>query len=499
MPKNILLIFTDQQRFDTIEALGNSIIKTPNLNRLVEKGVSFTRAYTPCPVCIPARYAMHTGILPCKSDCVMNETMPEGQKSFMEILSENGYQTHGVGKMHFEFPGKGPEYRWGFGSRDVSEECVLADDYTAFLTENGYDHVRDPHGVRSEMYYIPQPSQVPARLHNSSWVVDKSIDFLQRRDTSKPFMLMTSFIKPHPPFESPTPWNKLYRGPEMPLPKRPQDTKDLVTYWNKVQNRYKYKDQGTDDNLTRMIKAAYYGAISFIDYNIGRLIDYMEQYNLFEDTLVVFSSDHGELLGDYASYGKRTLLDSAARIPLVMVHPQIPGGTRCSTPVSLVDIMPTFLDAAGIAPSEVLDGESLVGLCTGTIKRDGVYGQYQRNEFGMYMMVTEQFKYIYSAPDRKEWLFDLATDPEETRNKAQNPLFIHQTKAMRERLVTLLAANGDTEMLDGDGFRQYPRQEFTTDVDAMLLFQDPPSSIPHIEGYERSTVYTEINIFGRNK
>jgi arylsulfatase A-like enzyme len=429
----------------------------------------------------------------------MNETMPEGNRSFMEILSEQGYQTHGVGKMHFEFEGKGPEYLWGYESRDVSEECVLADDYTAFLKENGYAHVHDPNGVRSEMYYIPQPSQVPAHLHNSSWVVDKSIDFLEERDTSRPFMLMTSFIKPHPPFESPTPWNKLYRGPEMPLPKRPQDTEDLLTYWNKVQNRYKYKDQGTDDHLVRAIKAAYYGAISFIDYNIGRLLDYMELHNLFEDTLIVFASDHGELLGDYASYGKRNLLDSASRIPLLMVHPELTGGSRCDTPVSLVDIMPTFLDFAGIARSRALNGESLVELCTGTKKREEVYSQYQRDEYGMYMMVTKRYKYIYSAPDQKEWLFDLATDPEETRNKAQNPMFMHQTKIMRERLIAYLAANGGSKILDGNSFKSYPKKELTADLDALLLFQDPPASIPHIEGYERSTVYSEINIFGRNK
>jgi arylsulfatase len=499
MPKNIVLIFTDQQRFDTIEALGNPIIRTPNLNRLVDRGVAFTRAYTPCPVCIPARYAMHTGILPCVSDCVMNETMPEGNRSFMEILSEHGYQTHGAGKMHFEFEGKTPAYLWGFESRDVSEECVSADDYTAFLTDHGYEHVRDPHGVRSEMYYIPQPSQVPERLHNSSWVVDKSIDFLEHRDTARPFMLMTSFIKPHPPFESPTPWNKLYRSPEMPIPKRPEETEQLLTYWNRVQNRYKYKDQGSDDHLARTITAAYYGAISFADYNIGRLLDYLELHDLFDDTLIVFSADHGELLGDYGSYGKRTLLDAAARIPLVMVHPDLPGGTRCSTPVSLIDIMPTFLDVAGVARGDALGGESLVELCTGTKTRDAVFSQYQRDEYGLHMMVTAGFKYVYSAPDQKEWLFDLTTDPEETHNRAQNPLYMHHTRNMRERLVRYLVDNGSTDMIEGNGFRLHPRKEFTDEPDALLLFQDPPESIPHIRGYERPSVYTESNIFNRDR
>src|SRR5690606_11715724 len=121
--------FTDQQRYDTIGSLGNPIIKTPALDSLVENGVSFTRAYTPCPVCVPARYSMKTGQMPHRTDCTVNQRMPDGRKSFMEILSANGYQTHGVGKMHFSFKDKGMWAMWGYESRDVSEECNLEDEY----------------------------------------------------------------------------------------------------------------------------------------------------------------------------------------------------------------------------------------------------------------------------------------------------------------------------------------------------------------------------------
>jgi len=145
MKKNIMLIFTDQQRFDTIGALNNSIIKTPALNSLAEKGVSFTRAYTPCPVCIPARYAMKTGHMPHRTDCVYNGTMPDGRKSFMQILNENGYQTHGVGKMHFSFKKEGALTMWGYESRDVSEGGNSYD-FGQSLVDAGYDHVKDPYG-----------------------------------------------------------------------------------------------------------------------------------------------------------------------------------------------------------------------------------------------------------------------------------------------------------------------------------------------------------------
>ena len=481
--KNILLIFTDQQRWDTVHALGNPIIKTPALDGLVKSGISFTRAYTPCPVCIPARYSMHTGQMPHKTDCMLNETSPNNRQSFMQILSKNGYQTHGVGKMHFEMRDLPPDTLWGFESRDFSEELGIDDDYKKRLVENGYSHVYDPHGVRGEMYYIPQPSQLPARLHNSTWVADKSIEFLERRDSTRPFMLMTSFIKPHPPFESPTPWNKLYRGPEMPLPKRPQDSDNLITYWNRFQNRYKYRDQGIDDNLVRQTKAAYYSAISFVDFNIGRLINHMQENDLLEDTLIVFTSDHGEMLYDYNCVGKRNFLDSAARIPMIMVHPDLPKGKLCSTPVSLVDILPTFLEYAGFKPEEEYGGNSLKAIFNGTQKRDIVYGEFQRNDYAMYMAVTEKYKYIYSAPDQMEWLFDLKTDPDETRNRAYNPMFIDIKDKMKKRLIDYLTQEKYTKPLDSSEWKKGEIKKMIDDPDAYLLFQDSPESIPKISGY----------------
>lgn len=489
--KNILFLFTDQQRYDTIAALGNPIIKTPTLDRLVEQGISFTRAYSPCPVCVPARFAMHTGQLPHRTDCVINERMPEGHPSFMEVLSAQGYQTHGVGKMHFSFNGKPSSELWGFESRDISEEGGPRDDFKIFLEDNGYGHVHDPQGVRSEYYYIPQPSQLPERLHNTTWVADRSIDFLKDRDPSRPFMLMSSFIKPHPPFETPTPWNKLYRGPEMPLPKRPESSDKLISYWNRFQNRYKYRDQGIDDHLMRLMKAAYYSTISFIDYQIGRLLKYMEENGLLENTLIVFSSDHGEMLGDYNCVGKRNFLDSGACVPLIVVDPDGPQGVRCDKPVSLVDIMPTFLQAADVRMETELSGESLLDIANGKGEREWIAGQYHRDENAMYMAVSDRYKYIYSAPDDKEWLFDLHMDPDETRNRAENPIYREQLKSMRNTLIDFYQEEGYSAPLNGSDWRRYPKQSIPDDPDAMLLFQDPPSSIPEIPGYERDVPNTK--------
>jgi arylsulfatase A-like enzyme len=489
--KNIILIFTDQQRADTIEALGNSIIKTPALNRLVERGVSFTRAYSPCPVCVPARFAMKSGLMPHQSGCFNNGPMPEQHyESFMEILAESGYRTHAVGKLHYTFKNKNNlEYGWGFQSRDTSEEGGSNDDFRKHLDNAGFEYVCDPHGVRSEMYYIPQPSQLPARLHESSWAADRSINFLKDRDKTKPFFLMTSFIKPHPPFENPTPWNKLYRCPEMPEPRMMRGATELMTFWNRLQNRYKYRDQGIDRNLIRTIIAAYYGAISFVDWNLSRLFQYMDEEKLFDNTMVIFTADHGEFLGDYNCFGKRAFLDSAARIPMLVCEPGARTGAKfCAEPVSLIDIMPTILGFAEIALPAGRSGANLLDVSANTCSRKMIFGEFSSGEYGQYMVCDGRYKYIYSAPDQKEWLFDRDTDPLETENHADNPLYERKTQGMKEEIISYFKKCGYSEPVEKDSWKIFPKPDlFHGDPDEYLLFQDPEKSIPAIRDYARDT------------
>ena len=481
---NIMLVFCDQLRYDAIAALGNPVVKTPVLDRLAAEGVSFDAAYTPCPVCVPARFSMHTGQMPHRTGVVENTQMPDGRRSFMEILRDAGYQTYGAGKMHFTFA-TGLTTKWGFDERAVCDSRERAEnDFHKSLEANGFGHVEDAKGVRSEMYYVPQVSQLPAGLHHTAWTVDSSIGFLERRDTDRPFFLMTSFEKPHPPFEPPVPWNKLYRGPDMPLPKIPPDSESLMTLWNRFQNRYKYRDQGSDLNLIRQMKAHYYAEVSFIDYSLGRLFEKMRELGVYDETLIVFTADHGEMLGDYGCYGKRCFLDAAAKVPLIVRYPRIEPGSRCTEPVSLVDLMPTLLDAAGIRTEDDYSGESLFAILDGSSTRDATFGQYEKNEFASYMIRTREYKYVYSAPDETEYLFDLVHDPQETRNRASNPLFTEKTRELRSRLIDYFTDDGYTEPIENGRWKRYGKKSMPADPDAYLLFQDPPGSIPSIPGYE---------------
>jgi arylsulfatase len=251
---NILLLFTDQQRFDTIAALSGGIIKTPAMDRLVAEGTAFTRAHTPSPVCISGRCSMVTGQPAHITGCSDNVPMPQNLPSFMEHLRDAGYQTHGVGKMHFC---PDPFRMWGYESRDIAEEGMhQGSAYYEQIQKQGYAHVLAEGGIRSEYYYIPQPSQFSEQHHQSTWVADRSIGFLKRRDSNRPFFLWSSWIKPHPPFESPVPWSQLYRPEETGYPYTPENSEELLCIWNRIQNRYKWRDNGRDGNLMRTMRAA---------------------------------------------------------------------------------------------------------------------------------------------------------------------------------------------------------------------------------------------------
>ncbi len=473
---NILFIMTDQQRSDTIHALGNQTIRTPVLDSLVAEGTTFTNCYTPSPVCVAGRSATITGTPPHINRCTSNNESPMHLRSIMQVLKAQGYYTHGIAKMHFN---PDTNAMWGFDSRDVSEEGARQpdgrNDFHQYLDDNGYGHVLEPQGIRSEMYYIPQPSQLPPEHHHTTWVADRAIDFLGQHDDNQPFFLWASFIKPHPPFESPSPWNKLYRTADMMPPFRPEGFETLLTYWNHFQNRYKYRDHGYDELLFRTIKAMYYASISFIDYNVGRILEALGDD--IDNTLIVYTSDHGEMLGDYGSVGKRTMLNPSVNIPMIVRwQDKFEQGKQVNTPVTLVDLFPTFANASGSdEPLPSAEGQDLQQIASGDTERQYAYSQFSEKEKGLYMIVSREYKYIYSAADRKEWLFDLGKDPQETKNWADNPRYADITSELRTKLIKRFADDNYDHAVDGDSWRIYDPPPFP-DVgsDEGLLFQDAP-------------------------
>ena len=277
----------------------------------------------------------------------------------------------------------------------------------------------------------------------------------------------------------------------MPLPFLPADYEHLHTYWNRHQNRYKYRDQGRDMNLLRTMRAAYYAAISFIDYQVGRILDYLESENELDNTLILYTSDHGELLGDYDCYGKRSFLDAAARIPLLVRYPErFEANAQCDTPTSLVDVLPTSLGAADLPLPADRSGDWILPILPPGLHTEmQSSGNWDRKAQALYMLLTEGYKYIYSAADRKEWLFRRLQGRLDDRSLAGNPAYSGILNTYRQRLIERFREDGYERPLDGDKWRDFPAPVEPENPDAGQLFQDgrsvsdqfPSGYSPHID------------------
>ena len=322
MKYNILLLFADQFRFDAMGCAGNQKIHTPNLDALAASGERFSQAFTPNPVCVPARMSFITGHYGSRTHFVDNEKLPGPEPvlpTIMTCLHDAGYHTHGVGKMHF----RGKSY--GFHKLETQEEGAtinyrIDDDYLMFLKANQIK-TRYPHGYRNLLYFQPQTNAMPEEFSPEAWVADRSIAFLQnhlryRGDT--PFFLWSSWIAPHPPFAACEPYASMYSPDDMELPyyaERPLS--DLpAPAWP---HRGRLDGALHDPERMRRIKALYYGKVSHVDHSLGRVLQELERLGLAENTIVIFSSDHGEMLGDHGLSQKNVPYEPSSPYPLY--HP----------------------------------------------------------------------------------------------------------------------------------------------------------------------------------
>ncbi|MBO5970419.1 MAG: sulfatase-like hydrolase/transferase [Clostridia bacterium] len=399
--KNVLMIFTDQQRADTIHALGNDKIVTPALDSIANEAVVFDRCYTPSPVCVPARLCMKAGQYCARTgNNNNNPNIAYDGEGFYKRFTDAGYNTCAIGKMH-----NSPVLYDGMGFRKrISQEELSHpdDDYTNFICNSPYKYVFDYMGQRSDMYYIPQISQLPAEVHPTQWIGDNCVEFIKNADTNEePIFLVASFIHPHPPFAPPAPWNKMYRKNV----RDPFVPEDPDSYEDMLRNKYTCDALGISPRRLELLNQYYYACISFVDYQIGRIIAELKAKGIYDDTIIMFSSDHGDMMGDYASMGKRTMLDAAARIPFLLKIPGKEHEIRVD-PASLVDVAPTLLSACGIDydPAD-FDGVNLM-----TDSHDFVYSQYGNGTIGIYMVASGEDKLVYSAVGNRYFYFDSFPD-----------------------------------------------------------------------------------------
>lgn len=432
MPKdNILLITTDQQRFDTINALGNKSIFTPHLNYLAAMGTSFTNCYTSCPICVPSRTTIMTGYQGYESGVVSNAThetvmrrVTQERTTLPAVLTDAGYQTCAMGKMHFE-PARAC---YGF------EQMTLPLDYMRAYDRNGTARPK-VHGV-GECEMEPVISTVDVKDSMTTWIADQSIDFLETRDPTRPFFMWTSFTKPHPPFDPCRDFWDLYQNIPLPEPVYGDWSSSLETT---PQGFLSGAYENTNMHLfgkeqIQASRRAYYACITQIDYALGRILGSLREQDLLQNTWIVFTSDHGEMLGDHYMSQKNLFFEGSAHVPFIIMPPigrEIAHNLKNDSLVELTDLYTTILNMAGAAVPAGRTGRNLLEPIT---EEKVFFGNSLNKNF---CVMEDRIKLIYSAVGDHTLLFDLKKDPMEQHDLSKDPAM----QEVKEHLWNLLLAH----------------------------------------------------------
>lgn len=450
---NILLLLVDQMRYDALGTNGAGVCKTPALDALAAEGVAFDRAYTTCALCSPARASLVTGLYPHNHGQLANtgnfnavfDKNPLGTPTYFSLLRQRGYQTGYAGKWHLA--GEGDNAAWGI------DEWHTTADYNGWLADAGIDYEMGKSEVQPLEWggHAPfcGPSVLAEDKHHDGWVARRAVDMLARfAQSGRPFVMCAAFHGPHFPYAVPAPWHAMY-DPAL-VPKWPNFDE---TFEHKPAVQQKELMRWNTAHLTwpdwQRVIATYWGYCSYIDSRVGLVLDALRAQGLADDTLVVFASDHGDMLGSHRLFNKGfNQYEEDYHIPLLA---RLPGaaanGGRCGKFVSLADLMPTFAEAGG-ADGRMADGRSLLPLLAGEKAegREDVYAEFNGYETTLLtsrMVRTEKWKYIYN-PFELDELYDMQSDPGELRNLAGMPAFSHVLRRMKARLVGWLRRTGDT-------------------------------------------------------
>lgn len=456
MKKNVIIITTDQHRFDCIGANGNNVVKTPNIDRLANMGVNFQNHYCSAPTCSPARASILTGMYPRAHGLyALGYRMPEEQieQNLASTLGRNGYDTAIIGKVHLaaleareaENLNHADPY-FGFRYYRVTEDDPCGEYldwiknehpeyYEAALNNvcpsfapKPYAH-QAPEGKMEELYV----SELPEELHQTAWITNHAIEYLDKAAEEKtPFFAWFSFVDPHHPWNPPAGYADLYDLEDIELPYLVQEELKGDDY------KYAYIE-GLDDLEYKKMTAAYYSLITFTDTYIGKIMDHLEEKGLMDNTVIVFTSDHGDYNGDHGLVRKCwRLYEGILRSPFIIVDPaSTVKGKKVMGYTQDVDIMPTILDLCGIEYPREMQGKSLAHIFKG---KEDTGRDYAVTEFTMsdhpfgdnkwsISIVKNGFKLLYYQFENRFYLYDLEKDPNE----------IHD----------LSAAEGYNEVLDG--------------------------------------------------
>jgi arylsulfatase A-like enzyme len=416
---NVLLLHTDQHRIDCLGAYGNRDIRTPHLDALAADGVRFVNSFCPFPVCTPSRYSLLSGRYVHEHRGWTNQsTLAPEIDTFPRILRAAGYQTKAVGKMHFT-----PTYLdVGFDEIMLSEqdgEGRWDDDYHRHLMRLGLvdrndleDQRREYRNRASQTYWDTfgaMVSNLPEAHHTTTWIAEQALATLDSWQPDRSHLLTVGFVKPHHPFDPPAPWHEMYDPNKLSL--LPGWIPQCLDYDLKFHRGYFPNEQLTESSLRRVM-AYYYATISQIDHHIGRMVALLKKKGLCDNTLIVFTADHGEYMGHHHLLLKGNhMYDPLVKVPLLIKWPAgRHAGTVSQRMVSNIDIAPTLCCAAGCKPGAAMHGQDL--------RDDGPGHEWIFAEAGpRHVMVRSRTrKLILAGQGRGNLFFDLENDPLELQN-----------------------------------------------------------------------------------
>jgi choline-sulfatase len=432
---NLLVVMYDQLTPTALGCYGNPVTHAPTIDRLAAEGVVFDAAYTNSPLCTPARYCMMTGQLPSATGGYDNAAyLPSVIPTFAHYLRAGGYRTVLSGKMHFV----GPDQLHGF------EERPTTDIYPA---DFGWTPDWRSVGERIDWWYHNMDSVTGAgvaEVTNQLLFDDevghhsiRALHDLARADDERPFCLVASFTHPHDPYVTRQRYWARYEGTEIPMPRvTAADVAPDDPHTARLRAVSNQAAATVTDVHVRRARRAYYGNITYVDEWTGRLVSSLDALGLADDTVVVLLADHGDMLGERGLWYKMSFFEGSCRVPLVVHAPRRFTARRVTAPVSLVDVLPTLVDLAGVdvEPVDALAGSSLVPLCEGAATSDRtVLGEYmaEGSVAPMVMIRRGDLKYVHCPADPDQ-LFDLATDPDELDDLADDPAHVATVAGLRD-------------------------------------------------------------------
>ena len=476
---NIILLMSDQHRSDVMGCMGNYVAITPNLDALASDGTLFQSGYSSCPSSTPARAGLLTGMSPWHHGMLgYGRLAPHYRYEGPQMLHDAGYFTYAIGKNHW-YPQRG---RRGLDGMSLDESGRVEDvgfvsDYRQWVQQQSPGTDPDATGLGWNAHGA-RAYALADTLHPTYWTGLKACEFISHYNLQKPLFLKVSFARPHSPFDPPQRYVDAYQGRIMPA----RAIGDWCSAWSKELDVTKSNPEADKGNFgeayAQRAKLYYYANVTFIDEQIGKIIDELKRKGMYDNSLIVYISDHGDQLGDHYHWRKTYPFEASTHVPYIVKWPSSLSKhpASASQPVELRDILPTFLETAGVDVPEDMDGRSLYRLAEGKGKDwrryiDLEHALCYRSNEEWCGLTDGRMKYVWYFYDGRELLFDLQKDPNELHNTAADKKYSKTLKTMRQALVEHLSERGIQYVKDGKLVQRkgkilysplYPREEKTS-------------------------------------